>query len=74
MSWFVGLGLSACLSSFQGSGLPYDLTSLVDLRRLVDFQLSSYFENENDDFQRPLYVRAETINPLLLFKYMNFLG
>lgn len=49
------LALCICLSlpSFWRGSLPWDLNSLKDLRRDVDFQfvlLFSYCEDENDEF------------------------
>ena len=34
----LGFSVSACCSSFGGSTLPCDLSSLIDLQRAVDFQ------------------------------------
>lgn len=44
-----------CLSNYGGSGLPYDLTSLMDLRRHVAFSVSSafYLLGESVDFRDP---------------------
>ena len=61
--WFL---LFTFLSSFQGSGLPWDLNSLMDLRRVVDFaHLFSCCEDEDDNF-RALYMSDQ--KPLLLSK------
>lgn len=50
------LYLSVCLYEFGGSSLPYDLSSLENLRRVVEFhflQLFSYCGAGSDDFQAP---------------------
>ena len=44
----------ACLSSFCGGDLPCHLSSLMDLRRVTDFQFVHLFcccENRSDNFQ-----------------------
>lgn len=43
-----------CLSRFEDSCLVYDVNSMVDLRRVVDFQLVQLFSwcgDESNDFQ-----------------------
>lgn len=37
-----GFSVSVCVSSFQGGGLSYDLNSLVDLKRVVNFQFFNF--------------------------------
>lgn len=53
----------ACLSRFQGGSLPSDLSSLMSLRKVIDFQfiqISPVLKDRNDDFQ------AFHINPEVL--------
>lgn len=45
-----------CLYNFGSSGLPWDLSPLMDPERVVDF---SYCENVSDNFQGPYMPRSE---------------
>ena len=49
------LYLPVLLSSFRGSGLPSDLTSSTDPRRVIDFSVSLvfYLLGWSGDFQAP---------------------
>ena len=54
--------LSVCLSKFGGSSLPYDLSSLKNLRRVVEFhflQLFSYCGAASDDLQAPYMLNKK---------------
>lgn len=57
LPWLAGSrGDPVCVSSFGDSGLPSDLTSLMDLQRVVDFSVGSAFYlllGENGYYQAP---------------------
>ena len=55
--------------SFWGSSLPWDFSSLKDLRRNVDFQSVPHFscEDENEEFST-LHLGPESRSPLNTFK------
>ena len=45
----LGFSVSACLSNTKGSSFPYGLDSLLNVRRVVDFQFAQLFAFSYND-------------------------
>lgn len=52
------------LSRFRGGSLPYNLSSLISLRKVINFQIFhlffSYYKNEADNFQAFYKIEGKT--------------